>query len=452
MSSEKKPFTIKTITNSLPFRIMIIGILILVLLIPAAMISSLIRERKQRRNEVVEEISSKWAYSQTLIGPILEIPYYHYYKSTYKDDDGKWHEKTQVEVRLAYFLPEDLDIDGSLVPEIRYRGMYQAVVYTADLAVTGSFNRPDFSKLNIQERNVIWDDSRLVFGISDMRGINKSITINWNGSSIVPEPGVRNKQVISQGANAIVRPDLVESNIFSMQLNMRGSEIIHFLPLGRETNISLQSKWESPSFTGLFLPKNRELGDNGFSAEWQIFDYNREFPQQWTEEEWNVYTARFGVELFTPVDEYHKIERTTKYAVLFIVLTFLAFFLIIELFNKKRIHPIQYLLVGFSLSMFYLLLLSISEHLNFNAAYLIGSIAIITITAVYTRAISGTMKLTLFMTSFLAGLYGFLYVIIQLEDFSLLIGSAGLFAILASVMIFTRKIDWYSFKLDRGTD
>lgn len=235
-----------------------------------------------------------------------------------------------------------------------------------------------------------------------------------------------------------------------MKLNIRGSRDVSFLPVGRKTSVQLSSGWGSPSFNGLFLPKKRVIDKDGFRAQWELFDYNREFPQQWKEDKWDLYHSKFGLELFVPVDEYQQTTRSVKYAILFISLTFLAFFLLIEMFNKRRVHPIQYLLVGFSLSMFYLLLISLSEHLTFDIAYLISGICITGLTTFYTKSVSKKCSLTIIMGSIFAGLYGFLYIILRLEDYSLLVGTIGLFIILAAVMVFTRKIDWYAFRIDPG--
>ncbi|MCP4151838.1 MAG: cell envelope integrity protein CreD, partial [bacterium] len=190
---------------------------------------------------------------------------------------------------------------------------------------------------------------------------------------------------------------------------------------------------------------------NGFKANWEIYDYNREFPQQWKgkNKQWNFLDSRFGLQLFSPVDEYQKTTRSIKYAILFISLTFLAFFLVIEIMNKRRIHPVQYLLVGFALCIFYLLLISLSEHVAFDTAYLISSICITVLTTVYTKSISGKFLSALSMGVLFSGLYGFLFVMLRLEDYSLLVGSIGLFTILAAVMIFTRKVDWYAFKIEK---
>jgi len=450
MSQEKNVSFIESVKNSIISRVFLIGFLILLMLIPFAMVLSLIDERESRRNIVVEEINSGWAFGQTVTGPVLKIPY-RVYIQTAHIVDGKKERTIRAEIRTASFLPDLLTVSGEIHPEIRYRGIYTSIVYTADLDIRGEFEFPDFSQWRIPHEEIIWDDAVLSLGLTDMRGINKNIEIQWNNTMLIPKPGTGNETVLPRGISTKVEVDTLKKqrNRFAVRLNLRGSRTVDFIPLGRKTDVQLSAKWSSPSFRGAFLPKSREIDEKGFSARWEVLEYNREFPQQWKEYKWDIYRSAFGLELFDPVDEYRKTTRSAKYAILFLSLTFMAFFLLIELWNKKKVHLIQYLLVGFALCMFYLLLISLSEHMSFDIAYLISSISIVALTTFYTRGVSGRGPLAYFMGSVVGGLYGFLYVMLRLEDYSLLMGSLGLFIILAAVMIFTRKIDWYTFVLEK---
>ncbi|MCP4221150.1 MAG: cell envelope integrity protein CreD [bacterium] len=439
--------------RSIVLRIAMVGGLIIILLIPFRMIMSLVDERADRRNSVVWEINSKWADSQVIGGPVLEIPYKVYIK-TKIIEDKKEKINIKEKIRKAYFLPQQLNISGDILPEIRYRGIYKSVVYTAGLKIEGSFAFPDFSQWNIPDKDILWENARLSFGISEMRGVNKHIEFAWNNKKLRPKPGVTNKKIFAAGVNSPVdiKKEKNSKNDFTMALSIKGSRSIGFLPLGRKTEVDLTSSWRSPSFNGVFLPARREIDLEGFRAHWEIFDYNREFPQQWNRCVYDVSASQFGAALFVPVDAYSKTNRSVKYAVLFISLTFLAFLLMIEVLNKTRIHPLQYLLVGFALCMFYLLLLSLSEHVSFGIAYLISAAAITLLTTVYARSVSHKNSLTFMMGGLVGGLYAFLYVMLSLEDYSLLMGSLGLFIILSAVMLFTRKIDWYTFKLGTRTE
>lgn len=442
------------IKSSVIIRIIIISILILLLMIPAGQVNRLVKEREYRRQEVINEINSKWAFEQTLLGPILEIPYNVFYTSKWKDEKGIEREKITKELRHAYFLPDKLKINGEVVPEYRKRGIYSTVVYTSDLTISGEYASFDFSKWKIPLDKILWNDAVISFGLTDMRGINKTINMKWNNKNIELTPGVKDTPLVAKGVYSMIKIKN-EKNIpqtFEIKLNFRGSTNLSFLPIGKNTVIQIKSNWTSPSFNGAFLPNVRTIDENGFNATWEIFDYNREFPQSWIKENISIDNTKFGFELFMPVNEYQKTERSTKYALLFIILTFATVFILFEILNKKRIHPIQYLLVGFALTTFYSLLLSLSEHIDFNIAYLIASLSVVIITTFYGRSLCKKKSLTIIFGAMITTLYGFLFFTLQLEDYSLLVGSIGLFLILSIVMIFTRKIDWYNFKLYKIED
>jgi len=427
------------IKNSITFKLFTTGFLILILLIPTYMIRFLIHERENRHNITIEEISSKWAREQTIAGPILTVPY-----GIYSKDKG---EKVIKSVKYAHFLPDELNIDGNISPEIRYRGIYETVVYKSNLKFTGKFSSPDFKDLNIPDDNILWEDAFVSLGIPDMRGIEKNIEINLNKIIFAYTPGIETNDIINPGLSApfpIKDADNPEKNYeYSFDINLKGSKELNFIPLGKETNVKLTSNWNNPSFDGAFLPYEREITNSGFNAKWNVLYLNRDYPQKWKGNSYNIFNSAFGVKLLMPVDEYQKTMRSVKYAVMFISLTFMIFFFV-EVINKKRIHPVQYILVGLALVIFFTLLLSLSEHINFNFAYLIASIATILLITAYSKTIFKSNFLTILMGSVLLILYGFMYTILQLQDYSLLLGSIGLFIVLAVTMYLSRKIDWYS--------
>ena len=437
--------------TSIIVKISLIGILILIMLIPFSMIKKLIEERKNRKNTVIEEISSKWANQQVVNGPIITIPF-DVYKIVKYESDKEIKEKIEKETRYAYFLPEEVNINGNIESKVLKRGIYSAVLYSSELSLDGYFLKPDFSDWNVLDKDIHWNNASLIIGFTDMRGIKNNIQLKFNDKDYSFEPGINNKKYFPQGVSAKIEfnKDIGQKYLYNIKLDLKGSKNLEFIPLGKVTNVGLSSEWKTPSFCGEFLPEEREISDKGFNAKWKIFHYNREFPQKWFGDDWYLFKSRFGVELFTSVDEYQKTTRSSKYSILFIFLTFLTFFIFYELLNKKIIHPIQYLFVGFSLCIFYLLLLSISEHIIFNFAYLIVSIMTITIVSIYSYFISRIKSLTVIMFIMLSGLYSFLFIILQVEDYSLLFGSIGLFVILATDMIITRKIDWYNFSLKKN--
>lgn len=423
--------------SSVSVRLIIIGVLCLVLLIPAMMVKSLIREREGFRSGALEEISSKWGGPQVIAGPVLTIPFKENY---YKDSNGNAHWSTQY----AHFLPDNLDIQGNVNSQTRYRGIYEVPLYSSTVNLKGQFSKPDFKALGVNEKNVIWGDAFLAIGITDMKGIRTPIAIKWNQKELTVNPGMATNDVLKSGVSSpLAITTVTEEYNFSVALNINGSSELKFVPVGKETNLTMQSNWSDPSFSGQFLPKEREVDADGFAAEWKVLHFNRNYPQQWLGNKHCILESSFGTNFLLPVDHYQKSMRTAKYAAMFIALTFLAFF-IIEILNNKTIHPVQYIMIGLALVIFYTLLVSISEHLSFNVAYLAASAAIIGMITAYTRGFLANNKLALVIAVKLTVLYCFLFVVLQLQDYALLFGSVGLFVALGVAMYLTRNIDWYN--------
>lgn len=422
--------------QSVGLRLFIIAGLSLVLLIPATLIILLINEREQRRDHAILEVSEKWGQSQIIAGPILTIPY----RRAVSSNDGK---TVTTVMENAHFLPDQLQVTGELVPEIRHRGIYDVVLYQSDLQLTGTFTAPNFGELSIAPENILWQEAVFALGISDLKGIRETIVIKWNELDHIANPGIESKDVLFSGISTklAVQP-ATPGYSFSVGLKLNGSGELQFLPVGKETKVNIAAAWGNPSFVGSFLPVTREVRHDRFSAVWSVLHLNRNYPQQWLGPRQELLASAFGVKLLLPIDEYQKTTRSAKYAIMFIALTFLAFFMT-EILNKKILHPIQYLLVGFALLVFYTLLLSISEYLHFNQAYLIASAAVVLLISAYTRGMLQNNLITLIIGGILVLLYGFLFVILQLQDYALLLGSIGLFVILALVMYLTRNIDWF---------
>ena len=435
---------IRKISNSITVKILSIGFLILSLLIPAEMIFSILREREVRHQQVVAEVSGKWGGEQIVAGPVLAIPY----KVYWQDEEGG--EKSRI--RTLYTLPEELSVSGTLGPETRNRGIYEVIVYTAKLDINGSFQYPDFTQFQIPEQDIVWSDITLSVGISDMKGISEAVLMTWGEAQLPVEPGANIGGTVESGIHTDVQ--LAKSPTdrilpFNFSLNLKGSERIQFIPVGKTTNLDLTSSWVHPSFTGEFLPHQRDVSPDGFQAHWTVFHLNRNIAQTWIDNNSAMEDWAFGVQLFLPADEYQQATRSAKYAILFIVLTFALFFLM-EVSGKQRVHPIQYLLVGLALCIFYILLISISEPLGFTWSYLVSALAGIGMVGLYSKSVLTGKKQGLAVGGNVAVLYGYLYFILQLQDYALLIGSLGLFAILSLIMYFTRNFDWYAIDLLPG--
>jgi len=431
------------IRNSVSLKLGIITFLVLLLLIPTGMIKSIIYERQALNEATTEEVSSKWANSQMVSGPIITVPVvYEYWQEKTGEEGG-----TLVTVQDYYYLlPSTLNIQGKVEPKKLKRGIYEVVVYDSKLAVSGSFDikvKPVQSGL----KEIRWDEAFLTIGISDLRGIKKNVVFNWEEQKLDVQSGSNIPALIPSGITLAIT-DLEakkDSSInFKFDLDLQGSYNLSFMPLGSTTNIAMESSWSSPSFNGNFIPDEREVTAQGFTASWEVLQLNRNFPEYWTGEgqEYNLSESAFGVDFMLPMDDYQKSMRSAKYAVMTIVLTFLIFFLV-EVLTKRKIHPFQYTLVGLSLSLFYVLLISMSEHSNFNTAYLISAVAVVAMISFYSISVFKSAKHSLLLVAVLTGIYGFLFVILQLTDYALLMGSIGLAIILAVTMYFTRNINWY---------
>jgi inner membrane protein len=444
-----------------------VGILVLLLLIPTYMIQGLISERQSQSQNVINEISSKWGYDQTIAGPIINIPY--------KDVVASQNDKGQTiytnTISTMHFLPEQLDIKGDVKTELKHRSIYDAVVYSTELNIKGRFNKIAIEKLGIAAENVLWEKAYVSINIPDLRGINKRVILNWNVDTLEMNPGIDDNDILVSSGNKYTAYDNYDRNAvetvpvknsgngssglsakvnvkdapsidFSMTLDLNGSSSLYFIPIGKETNVTLKSAYKTPSFDGAFITDSNEVNDKGFEANWKVLNLNRNFPQEWTNSAYNINEAAFGVNLLIPVDHYQKSMRSAKYAIMFILLTFLVF-LFTEILNGFKIHPVQYLLVGLALIIFYTLLLSISEQLGFTTAYLLSSGAIILLISLYSKTIFKENRLMALLAGILIILYGFLFIILRSEDYALLIGSVGLFIVLCVIMYLSRKIKWY---------
>lgn len=434
-----------TLKNNIYFKVGTIIIITLLLLIPTDMIRSLIGERESTQHQAIQEVSSKWGQEQTISGPLISIPYFKYVKEFSKKDST---EKVVQIKEYIHILPTQLSISGNIDPEKRYRGIYEIVVYNSKLTITGSFKGTDFSSVDVPLNNIQFDKAEFVVGINDLRGIEKQVNLTWNNDEISFNPGVSSKDVVTSGIYAMVKMNPNDSSLynFSLNLDLKGSQRLYFTPVGKVTDIKLASEWSTPSFNGAFLPDKREVTDKGFHADWNVLHLNRNYPQIWTSDKHTIDDSEFGIDLKLPVDNYQKSYRSIRYAILFIGFTFLVFFFI-EVLNKIFIHPIQYILVGVALIVFYTLLISISEHMKYNLAFIVSAISTLLLIAGYVRSILKSGKLSLLISGILTVLYAFIFVIIQLEDYALLIGSIGIFLILGLVMYFSRKIDWYNLNL-----
>lgn len=424
-------------------RLLTVGLFVLLLQIPIAMIGGQVNERQQRSQEAIEEVSSKWGKRQLIAGPVLVLPYTHRWIA--KNRDGS--ESEEVEQRAAAFLPDTLEINAKAITEIRKRGIFSVPVYRLDLTMSGRFSRPNVASLQIDPASVDWNTMHVVVGVTDPRAIQRESAVTWGGSTIPFVPSTGTYADAESGIYAVVDiPPEAGAVEFSIPLSLNGSESLYFAPFGQNTTVTLASNYAHPSFQGNWLPTERTVSDQGFEAKWAIPYLGRSFPQYWVSNgsmKKAIAESSFGVEYLNPVDHYRMAERSVKYAALFILLTFATLWLF-EVRAGVRVHPIQFLMLGGALCLFYLLLLALSEHIAFLLAYVLASVAVVGMVAAYGIVVLRGLNRALAVASGVALLYAYLYVLLVNEDYALLMGSIGLFLILGLIMYATRKVDWYS--------
>lgn len=419
--------------NMIFVKVIVVAVLIVLMLLPINLVRSLVEEREGNQKAVQDEISQKWSGIQTISGPVLVLPLL---SGTDKNQN--------VITNYAYFLPDSFNVEGNIKTEERSRTLFKTLLYQSNLHVSGTFSLPDYAKLNINPEQVIWDKAFVLIGITYLQGIKNKIVFNVNGKPQIVQPGIKDNSFVKSGVTVQMPLDPYTSSYdFNFELALNGSEGLYFNPVGKESSIHLKSSWNTVSFDGNFLPTERSVSKEGFDAKWNIFDYNRNYVQMWIGDNDVLKSSTLGVDMKFPVDKYQMTMRSVKYAIMFIVFTFVVFFLV-ELLSRKRIHPVQYLLVSSGLVIFYVLLLAISEHLSFGLSYLISSSATTILISLYSITMFRSTKQAGMMGLFLAGLYTYLYIVLQLENLSLLFGAIGLFIALAIVMFVLRRVNWYN--------
>ncbi|MDH5184156.1 MAG: cell envelope integrity protein CreD [Gammaproteobacteria bacterium] len=436
-----KKFTIKIAT--------IFG-LVLALMIPLSMIEGVVSERSMYRDEVKADIAQSWTGTQKFLGPVLIVPYVEKYAKKEWDKNLKaYKQNTYFRHKQIYLLPEQLRIRGEITTEQRRRGLYSIPVYASELLVEGGFTNQQLVALWKKKGNDIsWKRPYVSMLVSDIRGISEQPKLSWARGEyeFTSGSGMDNWD---NGMHASIPKMQVSAHKpyhFSFRVNLKGMEKIEFAPVGRSTDVSIKANWPHPSFIGRYLPSQRTIHDAGFEASWKMSSFSSDMPRlikACQANECNDFIDNtFGVALINSVDIYHKTERSVKYAVLFISLTFIIFFLF-EIMKDLRLHPLQYLLVGLSLTFFYQLLVSLSEHMAFLSAYMIAALSNVVVIGTYISEVLKSRQRALGFSAMLLLLYAMLYAILISEDNALLMGSLLFFTILSLVMLVTRKLDWY---------
>ncbi|HPN68421.1 MAG TPA: cell envelope integrity protein CreD [Saprospiraceae bacterium] len=442
IKSNKKP------QWALLFKLGFIFFLICLLNIPIFWITDLIYERQGLQQQVEKDISRAWGNAQTLTSPVLVIPF-----SKTKVVD----KKSIVEDFKLYLAPELVGMDNNLKSEVRTKGIFNTIVYDNDCKINATF---DLNNIKDEERQYALNKAYIIVGLSDPQAIVAGIKSNINGLVVKSFPGTNDAEFVKSGFHTPVNlTDFKDTLVWSSVLNFRGTSSLRFEPTAKLSQFEVKSNWASPSFIGRNLPSDRRITTTGFSSTWKASEFNRNTPDSWIDDTYVTSSTVFqnnpdyvnpnmendlpGVELIETANHYHKNLRSIKYAFLIIFLSFLMYFSS-EIFLKVRIHPIQYALIGISLVVFYTLLLSLSEQIGFNKSYFISFAAVLSLVMTYTYFVLKSWRPTIIIGFLFVLIYGYVFTLLQLEDLALLVGSVGIFFILAMVMFLSRKIDWYN--------
>lgn len=444
---------VKTTGNPMLRKALFLFFFSLLLQIPLMFVNGVVHERNYLYDSTIKNIGREWGETQTIAGPVIVVPYTEeYYEREYTvDKQGKETEivKSKKRKNSLIILPEKLDINVDLKEEVRKRGIYKSMVYTGELKMKGNFSKV---LSNIPINAVIdYNEISISLGITDIKALLKIDKFSFNGNKIELESGtglVKPFQ-ISKGISGklnIKNEELTEIP-FDIELVFRGSEGITLLPMGKENSFFIKSAWKNPSFYGM-LPRERVIDENGFSANWNISHLTRNYKQYFFASESNkidLSEAQAGVALYNGITHYRQVIRAAKYGVLFIMMSLLAVYLF-EISGKKETHYIQYGIVGFSLVMFYLLLLSLAEHISFITAYGISAAAVIIPVSLYIASVTKNIKYGIGMLVLLIGIYSILFSILKMEDYALLTGTLLIMGVLYLLMYITKNMEMINKK------
>lgn len=425
-------------TSGVTAKVLGIAVLALLMLVPLAQVNDLVAEREGRSREATQQIAARWGEAQLFGGPVLAVPQ-RCMRTT--------GERTFAVEEIDFLLPDRLVVSATLAPELRSYGIYDAVVYGATMRAEGRFVAADYALLAREACTPLWARARLRVPVADVHGIRRASVLRV-GEKALPfgpdDDGVAGIAAIGAGlgVDAVPAGDLP----FAFEMTLAGSERFAVLPLARSTEAHVDGAWPDPGFDGAFVPAERRVDARGFAASWQVLDLNRRIAQRWTASESAsvpLAASAFGVSLVRPANAYQQNVRAGKYGVLFVALTFVAFFLF-EVLRRLRVHPVQYLLVGLALCTFYVVLLALSEQIGFGAAYAIAALATAALVGAYAAAVLAQRRAGLLLGGVLGLVYALLYGLVRSEDYALLMGALALFASVAALMLLTRRVDWYS--------
>lgn len=430
-------------TQGILAKLLGIGVLAVLMLVPLAQVGALVTERQQLRETAVTQIAQGWGGRQTLGGLVLAVP-------TRRPERLAQNQPPQVLVGTDFVLADTLTMDVAMAVQTRRYGIYGVPVFASTVHLAGRFLPQDLAQFSRNSHGQwLGEHAELRLVLSDLRGLRQISELRVNGQ---PAHFESTSDEVAGLSSVTVPIDLAalgdQPIVFEMTLQVAGTESLQLLPLARNTDVTMRAPWSDPSFVGASLPLERQVTTQGFSAHWHTLDLNRSYGQYWTAGNSGIDSAvqasAFGVELYQPVDVYQRNVRAGKYGLLFIAMTFIAFFLF-EVLKRLRVHPVQYLLIGAALATFYLVLLALSEQIAFGAAYAAAAAAVVLIVGGYAMAVLRARRAGAMLGGVLALVYAMLYALVVAEQYALLVGALALLATVALLMYLTRRIDWYSY-------
>ncbi len=420
-------------------------LLVLLLFVPLTMIRGVVQERASRNSEALEDVSASWGGTQSIAGPVLRL---HCLEPQQIKDEHGWTQQREQNSTL-YLLPDELNVEAVLHTEVRRRGLFDVPVYTARLTLHGRFPRPDRELCPGRSSSATWNGAELLVGLSGPRGLHADTGLIWNGTPLELKPATgADTPALASGVHATLGAVDQAFNEtvseFTLSLGLNGAQSLQLAPVAKQTRIRMDADWAHPSFYGAWLPTERSISADTFSAQWSISYLGRDYPQLWQSTAAHsdaIERSMLGVSLLQPVDRYVMAERVTKYAALTVVFTFLTVWLT-EVLSARRVHPIQYGFIGSALCLFGLLQLALAEHIGFTPAFVLAVLAVTSQVTLYCRSVLGSLGRALSVGALLTALYGYLYSLLRAEDYALLGGVLALFALLTTAMYLTRRVDW----------
>lgn len=441
--------------DNILLRAAVIFFIIICLLIPLSFVNTIVTERAELQQEAIGDITARWGRAQQVSGPVLIIPYDRWEENveTLVDPGTRQtlEKKTKIKsgIQFMVVLPKALDIQATINPQERYYGIYRYLVYESPISMTGQFHIPSKDQFGADVANIYFKDAYLAAGISYLRAIGATSTLKWEQAEMGHfSPGTKTASLLGDGFHVdIPLEESFDKNFdFAMNFSLRGSESLVFTPVGEATTIALTGKWDSPSYKGGLSPQERSVSADGvFSASWSISHLTRSYPQVSPIDDYvindrsEITAFSAGVDLFEPMTLYKQVERAIKYGFLFISLTFITLFGF-EIAQKKQLHFLQYALVGVSLCVFYLTLLSLAEHISFLMAFIAASVITVLMNSLYIAAAMKRVRQGVIIAILLTLLYAALYALLSLESFALILGTGLLLVVLAILMFVTRNL------------